>query len=306
MKERMATEHPLPESISPPAAQLPLVRALEQEELVYFPACPFLLPEGRDRDFLFEQRLGGRAHKNISYDPTSERLTGYRRHSPEQGRQLRRILGDFGNRAAAWLAQELPGYASGWRRDRVSFRPEEEATRRLRQTARNDLLHIDSFPSRPSGGWRILRLFVNINHIDPRVWVTSESFGILLARYGRSIGLPSVTGQSLTSRVGQGLLGIFDAGRRRRTVYDGFMRRFHDFLKTNDEFQERASRRFWKFPPGSAWLLFADSLSHAVLRGRFALEHSFFIPPHSLLKPETSPAALLERACGQAVRRLAA
>jgi hypothetical protein len=39
-----------------------------------------------------------------------------------------------------------------------------------------------------------------------------------------------------------------------------------------------------------------DACSHAVLRGRFALEHSFFVSPSVLAVPEESPAALLARA----------
>ena len=38
-----------------------------------------------------------------------------------------------------------------------------------------------------------------------------------------------------------------------------------------------------------------DTCSHAVLRGRFALEHSYFVAPQSLALPDESPAALLAR-----------
>ena len=34
---------------------------LERGDVVYFPICPFLLPEGDDRRFLLEQQLGGRS-----------------------------------------------------------------------------------------------------------------------------------------------------------------------------------------------------------------------------------------------------
>src|SRR5271154_6832068 len=47
-------------------------------------------------------------------------------------------------------------------------------------------------------------------------------------------------------------------------------------LKAHDEFQERAPKKLWTFPPGSVWLAMTDACSHAVLRGRFALEHSYF------------------------------
>jgi hypothetical protein len=84
------------------------------------------------------------------------------------------------------------------------------------------------------------------------------------------------------------------------------MLHFHDFLKSNDQFQERGKKHFWSFPPNSVWLSFTDATSHAVLRGRYALEHSYFVPPSSLALPDESPAALLEKACGMPVLRQAA
>jgi hypothetical protein len=84
------------------------------------------------------------------------------------------------------------------------------------------------------------------------------------------------------------------------------MLRFHDYLKAYEKFQELGPKRFWKFPPGSAWLAITDTCSHAVLRGRFALEHSYFLAPSSLALPDESPPALLERACGRRVLERAA
>ena len=178
----------------------------------------------------------------------------------------------------AWLAERLPRYAAGWQPDRASLRPEEEATRKLRLTARNDLLHFDAFPSRPSRGHRILRLYVNINPTDDRVWMTSDTFAKVLEKYGAHVGLPAQTPTPGCTALGQGLLGLFQPNALERTEYDEFMLRLHHFLKTNDEFQERA-RALWHFKPGTAWLLFSDAISHAELRGQYALEHSFFVAP---------------------------
>src|SRR5262249_5082268 len=180
----------------------------------------------------------------------------------------------------------VPGYARAWHRDRVSFRPEEEATRKLRLTARNDLLHVDAFPSRPTRGWRLLRLFVNINRTEPRVWVTSDTFPALLERYGAAVGLPPPGGTGWAGRLSRRLLGLVHPNRGRRTDYDEFMLRLHDFLKGNEEFQERSRKRVWKFAPGSMWLVLTDTCSHAALRGRYALEHSYFVAPEALVLPE--------------------
>jgi hypothetical protein len=289
-----------------PADKIRFAERLERGDVIHFPTCPFALPAGEDQQFLLEQRLGSRAHKNIGYDPSTRRTTGFAYRSANQAERLRELLATFARNATSWLTNVLPTYARAWRFDRVSFRPEEEATRRLRLTARNDLLHIDSFPSRPTNGYRILRLFANINPEDPRVWVTSEPFGQLLARYGKAVGLPADHQMGWAQRLRGGIVGVFRPGRRRRSLYDAFMLRFHNFLKMNDEFQERSSKRFWHFQPGSAWLVMTDTASHAALRGRFALEHSYFIAPQTLALPQEAPAALLERACGvQVLSRVA-
>jgi 3-deoxy-D-manno-oct-2-ulosonic acid (Kdo) hydroxylase len=284
-----------------------LAERLERGELIYLPVCPFPLPDESDRVFLDAQQLGNGRHKNVSYSPDTGKVSGFARQSGAQKERLRQILASFSHTATAWLSAVLPRYRQGWRLDRVSFRPLEEATRALRLRARNDLLHIDAFPTRPSGGCRLLRVFVNVNQTDPRIWVTSDAFPSLLERYGKQAGLPSVShGSTWAGR----FLGVFPRllrpGKPPRTPYDAFMLRFHHFLKACDEFQERSVKRLWTFASGSAWLAMTDGLSHAVLRGRLALDHSYFIPPECQALPEESPAALLARACGGSVVRRAA
>lgn len=282
-----------------------LAERLERGELIYYPTCPFPLPEGKDREFLLEQRQGG-GHKNISYDPCRDKAAGFQHVSPAQAERFRDLLADFSRVATTWVSGVLPRYAHSWQLDRVSYRPQEEATRRLRLTARNDLLHVDAFPSRPTNGSRILRLFVNVNPTEPRVWVTSDPFAQLLERYGEKVGLPHNTGLGWKHWFRREVLGIFQAQRRNQSVYDEFMQRFHDFLKSNDDFQERCVKHYWNFAPNSAWLVMTDAASHAVLRGRYALEHSYFVAPESLAMPMESPPALLARACGFAVLNKAA
>ena len=65
------------------------------------------------------------------------------------------------------MASFLPRYAHDWKIDFASFRPIEEHGRKLGVRSRNDLIHIDYFPSRPSHGDRLLRIFTNINPERP-------------------------------------------------------------------------------------------------------------------------------------------
>jgi hypothetical protein len=279
-----------------------LAERLERGAVIHFPTCPFVLPAGEDHDFLLEQRLG-KGHKNISYNPHTGKVNGHARGDASRTERLRGLFAGFSDSVTHWLAAALPRYAADWQLDMVSYRPEQEATRRLRLTARNDLLHVDAFPRRPTNGWRILRIFANINPSESRVWITGDPFAHLLARYGREAGLPDGRPEPLFQRCQEGLLRLIRPGRARRSVYDAFMLRFHNFLKANKTFQKTCPRQVWEFRPGAAWMVVTDTASHAVLSGRFALEHSYFLAPYSLALPEESPAALLKKTCGLDVLR---
>ncbi len=271
--------------------QLSIEERLEHGEVVYFELAPFALPAGEDHQFLLRQSLGKVVHKNVSYNPHTDRVAGFLRQDEEQQERLRAILAGFARTVTAWVAEALPRYRGGCQPDRVSFRPEEEALRKLRLKARNDLLHVDAFPGRPARGRRILRVFANVNPLEPRIWVTSEPLPVLVGRYRADVERQ----RDWLRLLGGKLVELFRPAQARRAPSDWFMLRMHDYLKANDDFQ-RANRRIWHFPPGSVWLAMTDACSHAVLRGRFALEHSYFIAPHVLTRPELSPEGLLAAA----------
>ena len=88
-----------------------LEERLERGEVIYYPVCPFSLPEKEERQFLLDQHLGGRVHKNIGYDPSSQKVSGYKRTSPMQEERLHQLFADFSSSATHWLAGALPRYA---------------------------------------------------------------------------------------------------------------------------------------------------------------------------------------------------
>jgi len=183
--------------------------------------------------------------------------------------------------------------------DFASFRPQQEAGRQLRLRARNDLLHVDSFPTRPSDGNRILRVFTNINPTEPRVWLTGETFENLVARFAGAGGMQLPKGKASGPK--SVLKRLARAARLHslaRSPYDDWMLQFHHFLKASREFQEMGTRTQWEFPPQSTWLVFTDLVSHAVLSGQFALEQTFIISKHALVLPEKAPVRVLERMAG--------
>jgi hypothetical protein len=290
--------HPVPRPDDSVAPDL-----LEREELVCFPTCPIALPPPGQLEFLRRQESAGFGHKDLSFDPETGRLAGYKLAHPADARRLTDVLAQFSDAATCWVRETFPAYAPGLARDRVTLRTIEEATRNLRLTARNDLLHIDSFPTRPTNGRRILRVLVNIHPTDPQVWATSERFPELLARYAALHRVPARTLGEWVSPA-QPVVRLFTAGRAGRSAYDAFMHRLHHFLKEENNFQVQASRKVWTFPPGSTWALFADGCAHAALRGRYVLEHSFFVPTELLVLPDQAPLAMLA-AAGAAARRRA-
>ena len=288
-----------------------LAARLESGHILFFPAIPFPLPPD-DRDFLLGLRqTSGKFHKNVAYRPLEDRLTGLDPREPsERKRRLGSILRQLSGDVARFIDETFPAYAGHVRRDFASFRPLEEKGRPSRVRARNDLLHTDAFPTRPTNGDRILRVFTNFNPTEPRVWHTSETFAGLAPRFAREAGLPrplsaphsllpGTTHQcrsaySLLLGLGR-LLGIPAAAR---SPYDRFMLRFHNFLKENQAFQETCTKQRWEFPPGSAWIVFSDMVSHAVLSGQFALEQTFIVSRSAMVQPDKAPIAILEGICG--------
>jgi len=273
--------------------------ALEAGHILLFRETPFEIP-GRDREFLLRQRQAEAGyHKNIAYRPGSARVTGVARQQARDASELRRVLGDYSRAAADFAARLLAPYAGRWRLDYASFRPQEEAGRKLSRHSRNDLLHVDSFPTRPTRGDRIFRLFTNINPTASRVWRTGEIFPELAERFALSSGLlPRAARGGGRARLLR-LLRAAGLPIRLRPPYDEFMHRFHNFLKENDSYQDSARAEIVSFGPGTTWMVFTDMVTHAVLSGQYALEQTFLIERGAMVSPETAPVAILERIAGK-------
>lgn len=279
-------------------ADLTYCRALEEGNILFFPTTPVELPEA-DREFLLRQRqVGAGYHKNIAYRPREDRVSGFVKQDPADAERLRRVLRDYSARVVEFATALFPSYARSWRLDFASFRPQEEAGRQLTLRARNDLLHVDAFPTRPSGGDRILRIFTNVNPSAPRVWLTGENFERLAEQFAVSSGL---LGRARRGGIGRGLRRL---GRgigfpvAVRSPYDAFMLRFHHFMKENEAYQQNARKERHTFPPGSTWIVFTDTVSHAVLSGQYAFEQTLIVARASLALPAKAPIAILERIAG--------
>jgi hypothetical protein len=275
-----------------------LCEQLESGNILFFGHSPFVL-SASDREFLLMQRQTGAGyHKNIAYRPVEDRLTGLEKGVPAADAQLlRSILRSYSDQAEALLGKMFPPYAGRWKRDFASFRAVEERGRKMRQRARNDLPHTDAFPTRPTNGDRILRVFTNLNPSQSRIWITSDNFEVLAERYAPLAGLPQRARPPLVRWL-KGVARAAGLPVPDRSPYDAFMLRFHNFLKENSEFQQHCRKDRWEFPPGSSWMVYTDMVSHAVLEGQFAMEQTFLVSREAMVTPERSPIGVLERLCG--------
>jgi len=294
----------LPEGWSPSADAEARARAycrqLEQCGILFFAQPPFELPE-TDRDFLVAQRQANTpVHKNVSYRPEADLLRGAEGDAKTRQR-LQHVLRAYSDRVTRFVRQFLLPYAGHLQVDYASFRPLEEQGRVLPLHKRNDLLHVDAFPSRPTRGGRILRVFTNVHPSKPRVWMVGERFPALAERLARAAGLERIAAEkpgALGAALGP-LLRAMGLPWPERSAYDRFMLRFHDYLKENGAFQSEPTNLRLEFPPMSTWLVYTDSVPHAVLSGQFALEQTYIVPPGALVAPESGPLRVLEALCNR-------
>ena len=274
---------------------------LEAGHIAFLPVSPIAIsPE--DRELLLGRKQTSSAyHKNIAYRPAEDRITGLDASEQAEADTLRRILREFSKRTVEFLGGFLSPYAGKWKLDYASYRAIEEEGRPARLHARNDLLHFDSFPTRPTNGARILRFFVNLNPAKSRVWLTSETFEAFGPRFARSRNLlASAAGNSITRGM-RSFARTLHLPFGSRPPYDEFMHRCHNAMKEDAAFQEHTPKNRWEFPPDSAWMVFTDCVSHAVLSGQYALEQTFQIPQSTLVQPQVSPLAILEKISGQSL-----
>jgi 3-deoxy-D-manno-oct-2-ulosonic acid (Kdo) hydroxylase len=291
---------------------------LEAGSVLYFPETPVSIPVA-DLDFLLTRRQSGsRVHKNIAYKPGPDVLSGVDRSADGFDRdsvdRLHDVMRRYSAAVATFVSDFLVPYDRRWQLDYASYRPIEEAGRDLPMHQRNDLLHTDAFPTRPTRGARILRFFHNIHPTRTRDWIIGEPFprivGCFLRRSSGAMGvglsgmltsppLPLPHPDSIAVRAARSLAqstGIATlVPSLKRTPYDEFMMRLHNTMKEDAEFQRTCAREQVRFAPGSSWMVFTETVPHAVLAGQYALEQTFLVDPAAMVTPESAPVAVLKK-----------
>ncbi|HEX4796312.1 MAG TPA: Kdo hydroxylase family protein [Humisphaera sp.] len=279
---------------------------LEAGKILYFDRAPFELPADQCEFLLSRKQSGLPIFKNVSYRPHTDLLRGVAKDEPRNIARLHEIMRDFSRRVISFADRFLLPYAGRRQIDYASFRPVEEQKRDLPLHKRNDLVHIDSFHTRPTNGGRILRIFVNINPRQNRVWQVTEPFEPLAHKLANDAGLGKYAAgaHSPMHKLRRTFAPIFRTIGVRgidRSAYDQFMLHFHDWLKESRDYQEKTAKERLEFPPYSAWMVYTDTVPHAVVSGQFALEQTLIVPIEAMVVPRVSPLRLLEAMCGTAL-----
>jgi hypothetical protein len=208
---------------------------------------------------------------------------------------LRALLGRFTQAARRLVESVCPAYRGHLVQGRASLRPVEAAGRVLSWRKDDTRLHVDSFPSMPTGGNRILRVFSNINPAGvPRVWRIGGPFADVAARFWARLRRP-VWGSNLIRQA-------LRLTKGRRTAYDHYMLQLHDAMKADPTYQSQGEQVTQHFPAGSTWIVYTDQVPHAAMSGVHLLEQTFYVPVESQRDPQTAPLRVLEDLAG---RRLA-
>ena len=278
---------------------------LEAGDILYFPQTPIALPQDDLAFLLGQQQTDSSLHKNIAYKPNIDKLSGVDTKTADAAAvaRLQGIMRNYSKAVASFLTGFLSPYRANWQLDYASFRPQEEQGRDLSLRRRNDLLHTDAFPTRPTHGARILRFFNNIHPTRTRDWIVGDPFAKMVNEFAPAQIAPRP--DNAASRAAKSLGRAIGLGAAlpsiKRSPYDDFMMRFHNFLKENPTFQANSPKYPWQFPSGSSWMVYTDTVPHAVLAGQYALEQTFLVSPNALVTPETSPLKVLERIAGTAL-----
>jgi 3-deoxy-D-manno-oct-2-ulosonic acid (Kdo) hydroxylase len=278
--------------------------ALEQGKIVYFPRCPVALPPEADLDILREQLAAHITRKNVSYHPEADSVRGL---SPSNALYpvTHRTLTTLRNDITDWTRNMLPDLMAGADIGTCSFRPMEEAGRNIAAHQASELIHVDAGAYGATNGDRILRFLINIHPTRDRVWATKGNFRSVFARHSERAGFTGPKGQ--VGRLEKNWLDHLRSGALRglgsvlplvkvldSSPYDRAMKRFHDYLKDTPSFQEEAEgHEEMRFAPYSAWMVFADGVSHGCLSGQHCFIWTALTPLRNARFPELAPINVL-------------
>jgi hypothetical protein len=262
------------------------INALEKGLVLFFPNLPFVLSKEEER-FLNPDQVDPKT-KNISFDSRKDNVSGTLL-AEKEALELKEMMKRYSLTSRTFLENLLPHYRSSLMQARTSFRPVEINGRKTSSYRKDDtLLHVDAFPSSPTKGERILRIFTNINPNGvPRVWRLGDPFEKVVDQLSHKLTHPKPLIPYL--------LKWLKITKDLRSPFDHYMLQLHDVMKGNLDYQKTVSQEEIHFPAGSTWIVYTDQVSHAAMSGQHVLEQTYHLPMNGLKNEETAPLRILEK-----------
>jgi hypothetical protein len=269
----------------------PLVDALEDGKVIFFPHLNFALSE-TEAKFLSPACADPTA-KNVSFNAA----TGSLKHAVGDHEALAAItamMRRYYEHGRSLVCAAFPAYANALDPGRTSFRPVEISGRPSSERKDDTRLHVDAFPSSPVGERRILRVFSNVNRDGKsRHWRVGDRFEDVARRFANDVPAPLPGVAWLKNAIG--------LTRGYRTRYDHTMLAIHDAMKMDSAYQANVVQNECHFPPGSTWIVFSDLVPHAVMAGQHMFEQTFYLPLRAMATQAKSPLRVLERLTSHAM-----
>lgn len=260
---------------------------IESGRVLVFPNMRFALTN-RETRFLGNEWTDVKA-KNISLQPSKSGVILKGAQGDEADiADLQIMIARFADNAEALVKRLFPHYIGQLRRGNTSFRPAEIKGRKTSWRKDDTKLHVDAFPSNPTQGVRLLRVFTNVNpEGQSRKWRVGESFEDFAKKYLAKIGRPL----PLSAK----LLRLLRITKKERTEYDHVMLKLHDLAKADANYQQTAPQQHLDFMPGTTWVVYSDQVLHAAMEGKFMFEQTFYLDSKHQLDQSKSPLKTLER-----------
>ncbi len=244
---------------------------------------------------LFDRAIGDAKRKSIYLRTGRSHVAGTSAEGAELA-TLTAMIERYADACHTLVGALFPAYDPRRHATGTSFRPRaigDLGSGRAMSWRKDDTrLHVDAFPSNPTQGDRILRVFNNAHPGTlPRSWRVGEPFEAMASRYlAKTRGLPPA-GAWLMHRLG--------ITKRPRSAYDHAMLQLHDLAKADLDYQRTSPQQAVDFAPGTTWICFSDQVMHAAMSGRFMFEQTYRLPLSAIAEPEASPLRVLERLAGR-------
>ncbi len=275
----------------PPAAALQAV--IERGGVVACPSLSFAVSQ--EERALFDASLADAARKSIYIRAGRTGITGTTAEGTTRD-AVASMIERYAAESHALIDGLFPAYRARSHATGTSFRPraigDTSSGKALSWRKDDTRLHVDAFPSNPTHGERILRVFTNVHpQTLPRGWRVGEPFASMAERFlPRTRSLPPG---------GAWLLNKLGITKRPRSAYDHLMLQLHDLAKADLDYQRTCPQRAIDFMPGTTWICFSDQVMHAAMSGQFMFEQTYRLPLSCIADVDASPLRTLERLTGQ-------